>query len=127
MTLPRTGPLPRPASVEEAALVLCAEALDAPNVQRVHFAASEFTSVCPRTAQPDFSTIEIEYEPSVACLESKALKLYLWAYRDVGAFAETLAANIADDIVEAIAPQSLTVTVRQGVRGGIALTATATR
>ena len=127
MTLPASGPLPRPANITEAARTLRDEAIPAPFVQRVTFAVTEFTSVCPRTGQPDFSTIDIEYTPDAAILESKALKVYLWAYRDVGAFAETLAADIADDIQQAIKPHALSVTIHQNVRGGILLNATATR
>jgi 7-cyano-7-deazaguanine reductase len=71
--------------------------------------------------------VVIEYTPAKQCLESKALKFYLWSYRDEGAFCESLAARIADDIVHAIAPKSLKVQVNQNVRGGIALFAVAIR
>jgi 7-cyano-7-deazaguanine reductase len=107
--------------------VLKAEAFPAPDVQRVHLEATEFTSLCPKTGQPDFGRVEIEYEPAGHCLESKAVKYYLWSFRDEGAFCETLAARIADDIVFAIAPRRVTVRVHQNVRGGIALVAEATR
>ena len=103
------------------------EAFPVPDVQRVHLEATEFTSVCPKTGQPDFGAVEIEYEPADRCLESKALKYYLWSYRDEGAFCETLAARIADDVVYAIAPKRVLVRVCQNVRGGIALAAEAER
>lgn len=126
-TLPRTGPLPRPASPGEAREYLKAEAFPAPDVQTVMLTATEFTSICPRTGQPDFGSVLIEYTPGKRCLESKALKVYLWSYRDEGAFCESLAARIADDIVYAIQPKALKVQVNQNVRGGIALLAVARR
>src|SRR5258706_787869 len=125
--LPATGPLPRPANPAQAREYLKTEAFPAPDVQTVVLSATEFTSICPKTGQPDFGSVTIEYTPGAKCLESKALKLYLWSYRDEGAFCESLAARIADDIVYAISPRALTVTVNQNVRGGIALLATAVR
>jgi 7-cyano-7-deazaguanine reductase len=125
--LPPTGPLPRPKSPAEAREVLKRESFPAPDVQRVHLEAREFTSVCPKTGQPDFGAVEIEYEPGARCLESKAVKYYLWSYRDEGAFCETLAARIADDVVYAIGPKRVLVRVHQNVRGGIALVAEAER
>ncbi len=125
--LPRTGPLPRPQSPEEAREVLKQEAFPAPDVQRVTLDASEFTAVCPRTGQPDFGTVTIEYVPRELCLESKALKYYLWSYRDEGAFCETLAERIAEDVVFAIDPSYLRVQVSQNARGGIAIVAVAER
>src|SRR2546422_11078808 len=80
--LPTTGPLPKPKSPEEAREVLKAEAFPAPDAQRVALTATEFTSICPRTGQPDFGSVEIEYAPHERCLESKALKYYLWSFRD---------------------------------------------
>ena len=69
----------------------------------------------------------IEYEPNRLCIESRALKYYLWSYRDEGAFYEAVAARIADDVVYAIAPKKVEVTVTQNVRGGIGIVATAVR
>lgn len=126
-SLPPTGPLPRPTSPAEAREVLRRESFPAPDVQRIHLEATEFTSVCPKTGQPDFGAVEIEYEPGTRCLESKAVKYYLWSYRDEGAFCETLAARIADDVVYAITPKRVVVRVHQNVRGGIALVAEAER
>ena len=125
--LPATGPLPRPQNSREAREVLKAEAFPAPNVQLVTMTGTEFTSICPRTGQPDFGTVIIEYEPAKLCIESKALKYYLWSYRNEGAFCESLAAQIAEDVVYAIEPRSVTVRVTQNVRGGIALVAEARR
>ncbi len=125
--LPRTGPLPRPSGPAEGREYLKAEAFAAPTVQTVVFRATEFTSICPRSGQPDFGSVVIAYAPADLCLESKALKFYLWSYRDEGAFCEALAARIADDIVYAIQPRGVRVEVHQNVRGGIALVATAVR
>lgn len=125
--LPRTGPLPRPRTPSEAREVLKDEAFEAPNVQVVTLDAQEFTSVCPRTGQPDFGRVEISYVPARHCLESKAAKYYLWSFRDEGAFCESLAARIADDVVYAIAPRWVRVKVFQNVRGGIAIVAEAER
>jgi len=125
--LPRTGPLPRPSGPAEAREYLKAEAFAAPNVQTVVCTATEFTSICPRTGQPDFGSVVIAYTPAKLCLESKALKFYLWSYRDEGAFCEALAARIADDVGYAIEPKGVRVEVHQNVRGGIALVATAVR
>lgn len=125
--LPRTGPIPRPENPQEAREVLKAEAFTAPDVQTVTMTAVEFTSICPRTGQPDFGSVVIEYTPREKCLESKALKYYLWSYRDEGAFCESLAARIAEDVVYAIAPRWVRVQVNQNVRGGIAIVAVAER
>jgi 7-cyano-7-deazaguanine reductase len=71
--------------------------------------------------------VVISYVPDRSCLESKAVKYYLWSFRDEGAFCESLAARIADDIVYAIAPRRVRVQVNQNVRGGIAILAVAER
>ncbi|EKN63168.1 preQ(1) synthase [Schinkia azotoformans] len=125
--LPRSGPMPRPGSVEESREVLKGEAFPAPNVQQITFRAMEFTAVCPKTGQPDFGRVEISYVPNELCIESKSLKFYLWSYRDHGAYCESLAANIADDIVYAINPKKVVVTVYQTARGGIELETQAIR
>jgi 7-cyano-7-deazaguanine reductase len=125
--LPPTGPLPRPKNPAAAREVLGAEAFPAPDVQRVTLEAVEFTSICPRTGQPDFGSVTIEYEPHERCLESKSVKYYLWSFRDEGAFCESLAARIAEDVVHAVEPMWVKVTVKQNVRGGIAIVAEAER
>lgn len=119
--------MPRPRSIAEAVEVLKHEAFPAPAVSRVRFHAREFTAICPRSGQPDFGEVIIEYIPHQLCLESKALKFYLWAFREEGAYAESLAARIADDIVEAIHPRYVRVMVRQYPRGGIEIEAEAER
>lgn len=125
--LPKAGPLPRPRNPAEAREVLKAESFPAPDVAVVRMIGTEFTAICPKTGQPDFGSVEIEYEPAERCIESRALKYYLWSYRDEGAFCETLAARIADDVVYAVRPAWVRVDVHQNVRGGIAIVATATR
>ncbi len=119
--------MPRPRSPKQAREFLKAEAFPAPDVQEVTLEAQEFTSICPRTGQPDFGSVAITYVPGKRCLESKALKFYLWSYRDEGAFCESLAARIAEDVIYAIRPRYVRVDVHQKVRGGIAIVATAER
>ena len=86
----------------------------------------EFTCLCPKTSQPDFAKIMIEYIPDEKCVELKSLKTYLWSYRNEGAFHEAVTNQICDDLVEAIDPQWLEVTAEFLVRGGITTTVTAT-
>ena len=92
----------------------------------IAFDCPEFTCLCPITGQPDFATILIDYVPDELCVELKSLKLYLWSYRDEGAFHEAVTNQICDDIVAAIAPRSITVTGKFWVRGGITTTVTVT-
>jgi 7-cyano-7-deazaguanine reductase len=126
-SLPRSGPLPRPRNPAEAREVLKAEAFPAPAIQQVTCTVTEFTSICPRTGQPDFGSVVITYTPDRLCLESKALKYYCWSFRDEGAFCEDLAARIAEDVIYAVQPKAVRVEVHQSVRGGIALLAVAER
>jgi len=79
----------------------------------------EFTCLCPKTGQPDFATIQIEYVPAARCVELKALKLYMWAFRDQGAFHEAVTNEILNDIVKAIAPNFMRIRAEFNVRGGI--------
>ncbi len=125
--LPQRGPLPRPRDPHQAREVLKAEAFPAPRVAEVTLTGTEFTSICPRTGQPDFGSVIISYVPGRRCLESRSLKYYLWSFRDQGAFCESLAARIADDVVYAIRPRRLRVQVNQNVRGGIVIVAVAER
>ena len=85
----------------------------------IHFDCPEFTCLCPITGQPDFATILIEYVPDQLCVELKSLKLYLWSYRDEGAFHEAVTNQICDDLVAAIKPRKITVTGKFWMRGGI--------
>jgi 7-cyano-7-deazaguanine reductase len=79
----------------------------------------EFTCLCPMTGQPDFATLELEYVPDRLCVELKSLKLYIWAFRDRGAFHEAVTNEIADHIAAATRPRFLRLTARFNVRGGI--------
>jgi 7-cyano-7-deazaguanine reductase len=79
----------------------------------------EFTCLCPMTGQPDFAVIRIRYVPDRLCLELKSLKLYLWSYRDQGAFHEAVVNKILDDLVGVLQPRRLTVEGDFLVRGGI--------
>ena len=79
----------------------------------------EFTCLCPKTGQPDFATFELEYVPDVLCVELKSLKLYMWSFRDRGAFHEAVTNQIADDLAAVCAPNFLRLTGKFNVRGGI--------
>jgi 7-cyano-7-deazaguanine reductase len=81
--------------------------------------------LCPKTGQPDFATILIEYVPNRSCVELKSLKLYIWSFRDEGAFHEAVTNRILDDLVRACAPNFMRVTARFNVRGGIYTTVVA--
>jgi 7-cyano-7-deazaguanine reductase len=85
----------------------------------IRFDCPEFTCLCPKTGQPDFATIRIRYTPAERCVELKSLKLYLWSFRDRGAFHEAVTNQILDDLVAAIAPASMAVEGDFWVRGGI--------
>ncbi|MBN2587073.1 MAG: NADPH-dependent 7-cyano-7-deazaguanine reductase QueF [Candidatus Fermentibacteraceae bacterium] len=82
----------------------------------------EFTCLCPKTGQPDFAALTIEYVPDESILESKSLKLYLWSFRNEGVFHEHAANLILDDLVEALDPRWCRVVADFGVRGGIGIT-----
>ena len=93
-----------------------------PNPERdytIRIDTPEFTCLCPMTGQPDFATIEIEYVADKLCLELKALKLYLWSYRDEGAFHEAVTNQVLSDMVAAIAPRFMRVSADFNVRGGV--------
>lgn len=79
----------------------------------------EFTCLCPMTGQPDFATITIEYVPNELCVELKALKLYMWSFREQGAFHEAVTNEILDDIVKVISPNFMRIRAEFNVRGGI--------
>jgi len=79
----------------------------------------EFTCLCPRTGQPDFATLELEYVPDRLCVELKALKLYLWSFRDRGTFHEAVTNEIAGRLAGTLAPRFLRLSAHFNVRGGI--------
>lgn len=99
-----------------------------PNPERdyvIQFECPEFTCLCPKTGQPDFAVIRIEYVPDKLCVELKSLKLYLWSYRNEGAFHEAVTNKILDDLVSAVKPRRIKVVGDFFVRGGIHTVVTA--
>jgi len=91
----------------------------------VELICNEMTSLCPRTKQPDFAIITISYIPDLLCVETKSLKLYLFAFRNHGSFMETIVNKILDDLVAVCSPREMTVIGDFNIRGGIALAVTA--
>ena len=87
----------------------------------------EFTCLCPKTGQPDFAVLELEYVPDLACVELKSLKNYLWSFRDHGAFHEAVTNQIADALAAATRPRYMRLSARFTVRGGIYTPVVATR
>jgi 7-cyano-7-deazaguanine reductase len=85
----------------------------------------EFTCLCPKTGQPDFAEMTLEYVPDRLCLELKALKLYVWSFRDQGAFHEAVSNEILNDLVAATRPRFMRLTAEFNVRGGIYTTVVA--
>lgn len=85
----------------------------------------EFTCLCPKTGQPDFATLHLEYVPNQRCVELKSLKLYVWSFRDEGAFHEAVTNRILDDLVNATQPRFMRLTAKFNVRGGIYTTVVA--
>ena len=87
----------------------------------------EFTCLCPRTGQPDFATLDLEYVPDRLCVELKSLKLYIWSFRDRGVFHEAVTNEIASHLDETLRPRFLRLAARFNVRGGICTTVVAER
>lgn len=86
---------------------------------RIQMQLPEFTCLCPLTGQPDFAVLELEYVPDRLCVELKSLKLYIWSFRDQGAFHEAVTNRILDDLVRMVRPRYMRLTARFNVRGGI--------
>ncbi len=104
------------------------EHFDNPNPERdflIHMEIPEFTCLCPKTGQPDFATLWLDYIPDQHCIELKSLKLYLWSYRNEGAFHEAVTNHILSDLIAAIRPRFMRLTAKFYVRGGIFTTVTA--
>lgn len=95
------------------------------DLKEVLMVVHEFTSLCPVTGQPDYGEVVIHYRPKAYCIESKSLKLWLWGFRQRGAFCESLASEIANDLAERVDPYWVEVEVRQASRGGIKTSARA--
>ncbi|MBE0564381.1 MAG: NADPH-dependent 7-cyano-7-deazaguanine reductase QueF [Krumholzibacteria bacterium] len=91
----------------------------------IEFDCPEFTCLCPLTGQPDFAKLHISYIPGDLCLELKSLKLYLWSYRDEGAFHEKVTNQVLDDLVAAANPRFMEIRAEWNVRGGITTWVTA--
>lgn len=98
------------------------ETFDNPRPERdytIHMRIPEFTCLCPKTGQPDFATLHLDYVPDARCVELKSLKLYVWSFRDEGAFHEDVTNRILDDLVAATAPRFMRLTADFNVRGGV--------
>lgn len=92
----------------------------------IEIVCPEFTSVCPKTGQPDFGTLTITYTPEQKCVELKSLKMYLQSFRNQGIFYENVTNRIADDLVAALAPRRLKLVAAFTARGGISTSVTVT-
>ena len=92
---------------------------------RVRFHSDEVTSLCPKTGQPDFAKITVEYIPNELCIESKGLKLYLGSYRAQATFMETMTNNILQHLVDLVKPRWMKITGDFAARGGIGMIVTA--
>jgi len=93
-----------------------------PNLSRdysIKITLPEFTCLCPKTAQPDFAKLFLEYIPDKDCVELKSLKMYIWSYRDEGAFHEAVTNKILDDLVQATHPKYMKLKAVFNVRGGV--------
>lgn len=90
----------------------------------IEIVCPEFTSVCPKTGQPDFGTLTIQYTPAAKCVELKSLKLYLQQYRNEGIFYENVTNRIFDDLVGTLHPRRLTLRAAFSARGGITTSVT---
>ncbi len=92
---------------------------------QIHMEIPEFTCLCPKTGQPDFATLVLDYIPDKKCIELKSLKLYIWSYRDKGAFHEAVTNQILDDLIAVLKPRYIRLIARFYVRGGIFTNVTA--
>ncbi len=90
---------------------------------RIHL--PEFTCLCPKTGQPDFATLDLEYVPEKSCVELKSLKMYIWSFRDEGAFHEAVTNEILSALVKACEPRFMRLTAEFNVRGGVYTTVVA--
>ncbi len=88
----------------------------------IHIESSELTCLCPMTGQPDLARVSVTYVPDLTCVELKSFKLYLWSYRNEGAFHEAVTNRICDDLVAVLAPRRLEVRAVCNVRGGVTTT-----
>ena len=104
------------------------ETFDNPNQDRdyvIRIDMPEFTCLCPKTGQPDFATLHLEYIADKTCVELKSLKMYIWSFRDEGAFHEAVTNQILDDLVQATQPRFMRLKAVFNVRGGVYTTVVA--
>jgi len=104
------------------------ETFDNPNPARdytIRIRIPEFTCLCPKTGQPDFATLFLDYVPNQKCVELKALKFYVWSFREEGAFHEDITNKILDDLVAVTNPRFMRLTAEFNVRGGVYTTVVA--
>ncbi|MBE9561205.1 MAG: NADPH-dependent 7-cyano-7-deazaguanine reductase QueF [Proteobacteria bacterium] len=104
------------------------ETFDNPTPERdytIRIRLPEFTCLCPKTGQPDFATLDLEYVPEKNCIELKSLKMYIWSFRDEGAFHEAVTNEILSDLVKACDPRFMRLTAEFNVRGGVYTTVVA--
>ena len=104
------------------------ETFDNPQPERdytIRIRVPEFTCLCPKTGQPDFAILNLEYVPERSCVELKSLKTYVWSFRDEGAFHEAVTNRMLGDLVDAIRPRFMRLTAEFNVRGGIYTTVVA--
>lgn len=98
------------------------ETFDNPGPERdytIRIRLPEFTCLCPKTGQPDFATLHLEYVPEASCIELKSLKMYIWSFRDEGKFHEAVTNEILSDLVSACQPRFMRLTADFNVRGGV--------
>ncbi len=104
------------------------ETFDNPHPTRdytIRIRMPEFTCLCPKTGQPDFAELELEYVPDQRCVELKSLKMYIWSFRDEGAFHEDVTNQILDKLVSVCNPRFMRLTAEFNVRGGVYTTVVA--
>jgi len=104
------------------------ETFDNPQSERdytIRIRIPEFTCLCPKTGQPDFAEMTLEYVPEKSCVELKALKMYIWSFRDQGVFHEAVTNEILGDLVAATQPRYMRLTAEFNVRGGVYTTVVA--
>ncbi len=104
------------------------EIFDNPTPERdytIRIRLPEFTCLCPKTGQPDFATLDLEYVPEKCCIELKSLKMYIWSFRDEGAFHEAVTNEILSNLVKACEPRFMRLTAEFNVRGGVYTTVVA--
>ena len=117
-----------PESSDSAPSTSVLETFENPNPARdytIRITVPEFTCLCPRTGQPDFATLRLEYVPDRLCVELKSLKLYVWSFREQGVFHEAVTNRMLDDLASLLDPRFMRLSAEFNVRGGIYTTVVA--